>query len=89
MKNVPKIGQKVRVKEPIEAYYSGYAGNPRVFITPDMVGEVKAVKVPSVSREKIEFCCVDFEVPGVYQGDPKHKYCTWRIGVEHKFLQEV
>jgi len=58
---VYKIGDRVTCKVPEDAYYSGYAGRPKVSFTPGMVGTVDAVRVPSVWRARVSFTCVDFE----------------------------
>lgn len=55
-----KVGDRVTVKERVEAYYSNYGGNPAMFLEPGMSGVVGAVDVPSVRREKVSFVCVDF-----------------------------
>lgn len=81
-----KVGDKVRVKQPTEAYYSKYAGNPQVIITPELVGTVKATDVPYVRRIEGFFVCVDYEIPGVFQGNPIYQNCTWRIGTPEKNL---
>jgi hypothetical protein len=58
-----RIGDRVTVKERLEGYYSGYGGNPAIFLEPGMVGVVGAIDVPSVFREKVSFVCVDFFCP--------------------------
>lgn len=61
-----KVGDKVRVIDTQTAYYSEYAGNPRIELTPDIIGTVAAVRVPYVSHEPHhdhkfdEFVVVDF-----------------------------
>ena len=88
MRNPPQLEQRVTVNKAVEAYYSGArSNNPVCIIHPGEVGIVKATRVPSVRRENVEFVCVDFEKPGLFQGDPKFNNTTWRIGVEHKFLE--
>ncbi len=59
-----KLGDKVRLIKPTEVYYSNYGGRPVIKATPEMVGVVAAVKVPSVRREGVFFNCVDFEING-------------------------
>jgi hypothetical protein len=70
--NVIRVGDRVTPKAPVKPYYSGYAGNPEVTIYPGMVGVVAVTRVPAVMRvgHRTEFNCVDFNLPGVYQGDP-------------------
>ena len=57
------VGDRVKVKERVEAYYSKYGGNPAIFLEPGMVGVVGAIDVPSVRREKVSYVCVDFHCP--------------------------
>lgn len=83
-----KIGDKVTVKEPQEAYGSDYGLNPKVVIQPGELGTVAAVDVPYVTRRGT-FLCVDFEKPGVFQGAPEHNNVTWRIGVSAKGLKRA
>ena len=61
------VGMKVTCKRPVEAYYSNYAGNPKVTFEPGMIGTVAAVDVPSVHRENVSFCCVDFDLNDDYK----------------------
>ncbi len=77
-----KIGDRVSLTEPLEAYYSNYGGNPKVIITPDLVGTIGAIDCPSVRREGVYFHCVDFTLPGVYAGDPRHGNNVWRVAVQ-------
>lgn len=77
------VGDKVTVKKPIVAYYSGYAGNPRGIINPGDVGIVKVVDVPYVYRRGT-FCCVDFDKPELpMQGGST----IWRIGTSKSNLK--
>jgi hypothetical protein len=55
-----KIGDQVSVRQPVEGYYSRYAGNPAIYLEPGMVGVVGAIDVPSVCRANVSFVCVDF-----------------------------
>lgn len=83
-----KVGDKVTVTEPCEAFYSNYGGNPKVIIQPGEIGIVKAISVPMVS-ENHTFICVDYEKPNVFQGDPVHNNITWRIGIQKEFLKKL
>lgn len=74
-----KVGDTVTVKEATEAYYSQYAGNPKMVIHPGQIGVIAAVNVPSVWRENVSFCCVDFNVNGMH----------WRIGTSKHNLSKV
>ena len=85
----PKVGDKVTVKEAVEARYSRYAGNPECIIEPGVVGTVGAVDVPYVTRNNGTFVCVDFVVEGTFQGNPIHGNCTWRIGTPANNLVPV
>ena len=58
-----KVGDRVKVKERVEGYYSNYGGNPAIFLEPGVVGIVGAIDVPSVRRENVSFVCVDFFGP--------------------------
>ena len=57
------VGDQVTVRERVEGYYSGYGGNPSIFLEPSMVGIVGAIDVPCVCRENVSFVCVDFFCP--------------------------
>lgn len=58
------INDKIKVKESVEAYYSGYAGSPKCFLTTDIIGIIKAINVPSVRNKNGKvFNCVDFLSP--------------------------
>lgn len=70
------IGMKVTCLKPVPAYYSAYAGNPGQLFEPGMVGTVARVDVPSVHREKVTFCCVDFEGKKDISGRNK-----WRVAL--------
>ena len=87
MKNL-QVGDIVTVKEPIEAYYSAYAGNPEMIIQPGMIGRVMATKVPNVST-KGHFNCIDFITPEVFQGNPVHNNNVWRIAAKDSQLTKV
>jgi len=65
-----QVGDRVTVRAPVEPYYSGYGGNPRMTVTPGMVGIVQSVGNPSVYREGVTFDCVDFDIAGR----------VWRVG---------
>ena len=66
-----KVGIAVTCKEEVPAYYSSLRDcpdpkiNPHlgVFFKPGMIGIVNVVDVPSVCRERVSFCCVDFTSP--------------------------
>ncbi len=63
-KSQVKIGMKVTCKSGVAAYsssaWSSQSSAPRPIFSPGMVGMIVAVDVPSVRREHISFCCVDF-----------------------------
>ena len=91
-------GIKVELLKDQEAYYSGYAGNPKVIIKKGTVGVVGATDVPYVypmkdasenKRRGDYFVCVDFKIPGVYSGNPKFKQNVWRCGVNPKDLKKA
>jgi hypothetical protein len=49
MKKVLRVGEPVTTVEPVEAYYSNYAGQPAQWFTPGMVGYIKnGVEMPCV-----------------------------------------
>ena len=66
-KNDPKPGDQVTCRLPVEAYYSGYSGNPVVRFEPGDVGVVASIapKVRIVSGPEYdgrdEFLVIDFE----------------------------
>ena len=80
-----ELGSKVYLKVDAVPYYSGYAGNPKVLIKAGTVGVVGAVDVPPVccprGERPISFACVDFHLPGMFQGNPEFNHCTWRVAV--------
>lgn len=63
-------GMKVTCKTRVEAYYSGYGGNPECWFEPGMVGTIGAVECPCVTYRYLQrggtatFVCVDFVVDG-------------------------
>jgi hypothetical protein len=78
------IGDAVTVLVREEAYYSGYAGNPRCFLEPGQVAYVGAVKVPYVRESKDKgrgdyFTCVDWVADGR----------KWRAGVANRNIRKV
>ena len=87
MKNLRK-GDSVTVTEPIEAYYSGFAGNPKVIVQPGQIGTVAEVNVPAVRGNRV-FACGDFVLPGVFSGDPRHGNDTWRISANPQQLKRA
>ena len=82
-----KIGDHVELLVDRTAYYSEYAGNPKVIIRKGSVGTVGAVKVPAVYTANRFFHCVDFVLPGVFRGDIRgdirgdKSNTTWRVAV--------
>ena len=88
MKSKFKVGDRVRPTVNREAYYSNYGGNPRVVLTPDMVGTVAAVGVPYVTGPGGVFNCVDFNLPGVYMGDKRYGNTVWRGAFEDSELKK-
>jgi len=89
MKTKFQVGQKVRSKISKEAYYSGYAGNPVVTITPDMVGTIGAINVPAVRGSKPYFHCVDYVIPDVFSGNPIHGHNVWRASFHEDEIELV
>ena len=78
------VGDRVTPRQPVEPFYSGkICGNPKVVILPGQVGVVGALDVPVVRRvsKRAFYNCVDFVLPGVFQGHPKHENCTWRCSL--------
>jgi hypothetical protein len=91
-------GVKVVLLQDEEAYYSDYAGNPKVVVKAGTVGMVGATDVPYVChmRDPVQdeqrgayFVCVDFKIPGVYSGNPKFKQDVWRCGVNPRNLKKA
>lgn len=89
------VGDRVRLLVDKEPYYSGYAGNPKIVITAGTIGTVGAVDVPPVTvrkwskRQEEDFTCVDFNLPGVYQGDERHNNTVWRAAVYRDEMEKV
>jgi len=88
-----KVGDKVSLRRPMKPYYSGYSGNPDVIVGVGQVGVVGAVDVPAVhptrSGKTRTFNCIDFMLPGVFQGDARHARCTWRVSASDEDLRLV
>ena len=86
-------GDKVQLLVAIEPYYSGRAGNPKVVIPAGAEGIVGSVDVPQTIQRRDrttgrlipapDFNCVDFILPDVFQGDPKHGNNQWRCAVHY------
>ena len=59
-----KIGMKITCKTEVTAYsdtgWNVKSGKPRPKFVPGMTGTIAVVNVPSVRRERVSFCCVDF-----------------------------
>jgi hypothetical protein len=86
-----KPGDKVTCRRPVEAYYSDYAGNPKVEFKPAMVGTVAAVDVPAVTVKRGEreyvFALVDFTGPEI---GPPHARCSkWRVALRYDNILPV
>ncbi len=56
-------GGLIRVKTPIEGYYSSYSGKPKFFLTPDITATIVNPKVVSVRGHIPYFCLVEFFSP--------------------------
>ena len=90
-------GVEVMILQDEEAYYSDYAGNPKVVVKAGNIGVVGATDVPYVHPMRDlqgrlrgdYFVCVDFKIPGVYSGNPKHGNDVWRCGVNPRHLKMV
>jgi hypothetical protein len=79
------VGMKVTVRERVEAYSSGYAGNPVCFLERGMAGVVAVVDAPYVRRSRgasETFACVDFAHTVRRRGGG----AQWRAGVDPKNL---
>ena len=72
-----KEGDLITVKEPIQAYYSGYAGLPEQFLEPGVAARVVNPRVPTVRGPRRFFIFVEFE--GV-EHDSTHTR-VWRAAV--------
>jgi hypothetical protein len=76
-----KVGQLVHPTVDKAAYYSGYANNPIVMLTQDMIGIVMAVDVAAVHKmpgKPMTFACVDFIIPGVFPFGLDKNEPIWR-----------
>lgn len=83
----PQKGDQVTCRHAVEAYYSGYSGNPRWWFRPGMIGVVAAV-APKVVRkhdydndprydQAEEFLVVDYQ-DGVVQRRVSLNFCNAR-----------
>ncbi len=86
----PKIGDRVTVREKVEAYYSNYGSfrGTHVFFSPGMTGVVAAIDVPCVRHtpgESDVFCCVDFDSDVIYNKSSANPR-QWRCSVKYKNL---
>ena len=80
------IGQKVTCLHEVEAYYSGYNGNPKVMFTPNDVGIVRSI-APKVHILKClpvfdgceDFLVIDFIHPEHGKQRCHLNYCNVRI----------
>jgi hypothetical protein len=90
-----KIGDKVELLAPQEAYGSNYAGSPVVIVPVGAIGVVGSVDVPFVTQPRGErqkwFNCVDFVLPGVYHFgiETAPNSDRWRCGVVEKEMRKV
>jgi hypothetical protein len=75
-----KEGDLITVKEPIEAYYSRYAGMPEQFLEPGVPARIVRTKVPTVHGPRRSFTLVEFE--GVEYGSTHSR--VWRTAVYHE-----
>ena len=73
--------QVITLTEPEYWKLAGAAGehNPVVRIPVGAVGTVGAINCPPVRGHNPNFMCVDFRLPGVFQGDSRLNHCTWRV----------
>ena len=76
------VDQQVKLLVDKVPYYCGYAGNPKVTIPAGTVGTVGAVDVPYVVRRNKTFTCVDFDLPGVFNGNPQFNKTIWRCSCD-------
>lgn len=84
----PKVGDFVTCKVRVEAFYSGYAGQPECWFEPGMTGIVGAVDVPFVRGAGAPGICVDFDGPLM---SPEKNGNRWRCKLRRdnvKFLKE-
>ena len=82
------IGDKVELLEDTAPYYSNYGGNPKVVVPKGTIGTVMAINVPKI-RHNGSFNCVDFVLPGIYNGNPKFKHCTWRCSLSNQRIKRI
>lgn len=88
MKTRFHIGDQVKTLVECSPYYSGYAGNPTVIIPKGSIGIVGAIKVPYVNKQGF-FNCVDFVIPNVFSGNPRHNQNTWRASLTDKEIELI
>jgi len=59
--NSLKVGDKVKLIRPLADYSCGHKTiDGKVYVPSGTKGVVGAIKVPSVWRDNVTFCCVDF-----------------------------
>ena len=80
------VGDQVTCKQPEEAYYSGYAGEPKCSFEPGDVGTVAAVDVPYVTGRNTTFVCVDFYKEGIIYNEA-HGGDPWRVGLDYSNIR--
>jgi hypothetical protein len=76
-----QVGDRVTVKARVEGFYSGYGGNPAIFLEPGVAAVVGAIDVPSVNRENVSFVCVDFFFPATGR--------TERAAVDYSNIRKI
>jgi hypothetical protein len=75
-----QVGDIVTTREAKPAFYSEYAGNPKQWFEPGMIGIVAAVDVPAVRQLRgypDTYCCVDF----VGTSDHSRRNRVWRVSL--------
>ena len=84
-----KVGDRVTLTKPMEAYYSGYAGNPVVFITPGTKGTVTHIDMPPV-RGWGKLYCIDFVLPVVSsEKSPYPLSHIWRVAARLNEMRKI
>jgi|GEM_PF-4987058 len=72
-------GDVVIVGADVEAYYSGYAGNPTQWLRKGQTARVINPDVPPVRGNRHCFVLVEFD--GATYGSVEHPYTTWRASL--------
>ena len=81
-----QVGDRVTVRERVEAYYSRYAGQPEQWLEPGVVAVVVRPHVPTVRGPRRSFILVEFEGGPMVSNPPTS---TWRAALHPENVVRV